>query len=121
MEETEQLESAWSTRLQLTEERPPQPPDFPANHRVQSRLVLLNLLAIGQFSNLPHLLVLLCEHLPLPRKQVETDPLLRPEDSAREEMLWSTPEHGDIAERVLQNVLEAERGAASLSQLLGMD
>ncbi len=121
MEETEQLESAWSKRLQLAEERPPQPADFPANHRDQSRLVLQHLLAIGQFSNLPHLLVLLCEHLPLPRKQLETDPLLRPEDSAGEEMLWSTPEHGDIAERVLQRVLEAERGTASLTHLLGID
>jgi hypothetical protein len=120
MEETEELQSAWSTRLQLTEERPPQPADFPANHRDRSRLVLQNLLAIGQFSNLPHLLVLLCEHLPLPRKQAEADPL-RPEDSAGAEMLWSTPEHGDTAERVLQRVLEAERGAASLTQLLGID
>jgi hypothetical protein len=120
MEETEELESAWSKRLQLTEERPPQPADFSANHRDQSRLVLQNLLAIGQFPTLPpHLLVLLCEHLPLPRKQVETDPLRR-EDSAGEEMLWSTPEHGVIAERVLQKVLEAERGAASLTQLLGI-
>jgi len=120
-EETEQLESAWSKRLQLAEERPPQPADFPANHRDQSRLVLQNLLAIGQFPTLPHLLVLLCEHLPLPRKQLETDPLLRPEDSAGEEMLWSTPEHGVIAERVLQKVLEAESGTASLTQLLGID
>jgi hypothetical protein len=121
-EETEQLESAWSKRLQLTEERPPQPADFPANHRDQSRLVLQNLLAIGQLPTLhPHLLVLLCEHLPLPRKQAEADPLLRPEDSAGEEMLWSTLEHGVIAERVLQKVLEAESGAASLTQLLGID
>jgi hypothetical protein len=121
MEETEELESAWSKRLQLTEERPPQPADFPANHKEQSRLVLQNLLAIGQFPTLPHLLVLLCEHSPLPRKQKETDPLLRPEDSAGEEMLWSTPEHGDMAERVLQKILEAERGSASLTQLLGID
>jgi hypothetical protein len=122
MEETEELESAWSKRLQLTEERPPQPADFPANHKEQSRLVLQNLLAIGQFPTLPpHLLVLLCEHLPLPRKQLETDPLLRPEDLAGEEMLLSTPEHGDIAERVLQKVLEAESGTASLTQLLGID
>jgi hypothetical protein len=51
---------------------------------------------------------------------VETDPL-RPEDAAGAEMLWSTPEHGDIAERVLQKVLEAESGAASHTQLLGID
>jgi hypothetical protein len=113
--------ACWTPRIHLTEERPPQPDDFPDSAKEQSLRALRTLagtsssLSPGQ---LPSALIMLCEHLPLPRPSEKKDllPELPLDDSDR---LWSTSEHRHRAETALQQMLSAAAEAVSLTKLLG--
>ncbi len=117
------FESAWSRRISLPEERPPQPTDFLGRDKEQSLRVLQPPLASAASiaHPPPQLLVLLCEHLLLP-SQLDSDNLGLPEEGedigGDDEMLWSTEEHRRLAEEALKVVL-ATQNVASLTQLLG--
>lgn len=118
----ERLLSAWSKRINLPEERPPQPGDFGDEDREASLRVLQNPLTVsdtlGQ-SQLPRLLILVCEHLVFPPRTAGDDELALPqEDWGGDDMLWSSPEHGRLAEKTLNQILTAEENVASFIQLI---
>lgn len=121
----------------MGEERPPQSEDFPDSSKQQSLHTLQTLPSLPcSPDQLPYLLILLCEHLPPPlcQEQLAFSP---PDDSggnavqlsisptddsgaAPAELLWSSPEHRQLAETILSNVVTAE-GVHSLEKLLDKD
>jgi len=129
--------SALTPQIRLAEERPAQPDDFPDSVKQQSLLTLQTLASRPPFAldQLPCLLILLCEHLPPPLFQDQLS-FLPPDDSdgrgvielsvsppddsgsAYSELLWSSPEHRQLAETILAQILAAE-GVDSFEKLLG--
>jgi hypothetical protein len=110
--------AAWTPRIHLAEERPPQPDDFSDSAKEQSLDALRTLAnSTCNTNQLPSAVILLCEHIPLPLASQKLLPLLPLDDSAVD-LLWSTPEHRHLAEKALQRLL-TDGEATSLTKLLG--
>ena len=116
--------SAWTPRIHLPEERPPEPSDFPESNKETSLRILREFTyAPSCASQLPSLVILLCEHLTLSAQPRQSDKLPQsPLDGsvvvAINDLLWSTTEHCQLAEKAVTQMLAAE-GLESLGQLLG--
>ena len=116
--------SAWTPRIHLPEERPPELSDFPESNKETSLRILREFTyAPSCASQLPSLVILLCEHLTLSAQPRQSDKLPQsPLDGsvvvAINDLLWSTTEHCKLAEKAVTQMLAAE-GLESLGQFLG--